>query len=230
MIIEIDKKYVSRRQAVTMGSRVVWSRNKAYAVLDASACGISMTSSATLGRLHMAIFASASPQNEKMGGEKRMHMRLPYLQPLLLVTTKARRVESFQNSHILPKGALQMAKFTSTMFVIAVTNLAKSAQYYQEVLGFTVHEIGDPGWRIFKKDECRIMAGNCPDAIPAGELGDHSYFAYINVEGIDEYYAQVLANGAKIIKKLRDEPWGMREFAIRTLDGHRIMFGFEIER
>lgn len=73
------------------------------------------------------------------------------------------------------------------------------------------------------------MAGNCPDATPAGELGDHAYFAYINVEGINDYYAQVQANGAKIIKKLRDEPWGMREFAIRTLDGHRIMFGFKIE-
>jgi hypothetical protein len=24
---------------------------------------------------------------------------------------------------------------------------------------------------------------------------------------------------------LRDEPWGMREFGIRTVDGHRIMCG-----
>jgi hypothetical protein len=28
-----------------------------------------------------------------------------------------------------------------------------------------------------------------------------------------------------IIKPLRDEPWGMRELGIRTVDGHRIMFG-----
>ena len=27
------------------------------------------------------------------------------------------------------------------------------------------------------------------------------------------------------IKSLRDEPWNMREFGIRTIDGHRIMFG-----
>ena len=122
-----------------------------------------------------------------------------------------------------------MAKITSTMFVIAVNDLEKSANYYQEVLGFTIHEIGDPGWRIFRKDECQIMAGNCPDATPASELGDHSYFAYVNVEGIDDYYAQVQAQGGKILKPLRDEPWGMREFAVRTLDGHRIMFGFELE-
>jgi hypothetical protein len=28
-----------------------------------------------------------------------------------------------------------------------------------------------------------------------------------------------------IVKPLRIEPWGMREFGIRTIDGHRMMFG-----
>jgi hypothetical protein len=45
------------------------------------------------------------------------------------------------------------------------------------------------------------------------------------VDGIDDYYAQVVANDGRILKKLRDEPWGMREFALQTIDGHRIMFG-----
>lgn len=26
----------------------------------------------------------------------------------------------------------------------------------------------------------------------------------------------------------RREPWGMREFGVRTIDGHRIMFGQEV--
>ena len=34
----------------------------------------------------------------------------------------------------------------------------------------------------------------------------------------------VVATGAKIRKPLRLEPWGMREFAVETIDGHRIMF------
>lgn len=120
-----------------------------------------------------------------------------------------------------------MSTFTGTMSVIAVNDLATSARYYEEVLGFTVHEIGDDGWRIFAKDQCRIMAGHCPDAVPPKELGDHAYFAYINVDGIDDYYAQVKANNGRILKPLRDEPWGMREFALQTIDGHRIMFGAE---
>ena len=66
------------------------------------------------------------------------------------------------------------------------------------------------------------------DATPAGELGDHSYFAYLRMDEIDEYYAQVAANGARILKKPRSEPWGMREFALQTIDGHRITVGMAL--
>lgn len=118
-------------------------------------------------------------------------------------------------------------RLTGSLFVIAVPELAHSAAWYHEVLGFEVLEVGDPGWRIFRRGAVRIMAGECPDALPAHDLGDHSYFAYLFVEDIDAYYAQVRARGAEIIKPLRDEPWGMREFGVRTVDGHRIMFGQE---
>ncbi|MEO0803530.1 MAG: VOC family protein [Cyanobacteria bacterium J06642_2] len=113
--------------------------------------------------------------------------------------------------------------------MLAVRNLEASAEYYRDVLGFSIREIGDPGWRFYMKDACCIMAGECPEAIPAVNLGDHSYFAYMLVNDIDSYYEFVRANGGQIIKELRDEPWGMREFAVRTLDGHRIMFGFDLD-
>ena len=89
--------------------------------------------------------------------------------------------------------------------------------------------MGDPGWPAFIRDSCHIMAGECPEAIPAHELGDHSYFGYLVVEDVKTYYEAVVQNGAEIIKPLRDEPWGMREFGIRTVDGHRIMIGQDVE-
>jgi len=115
------------------------------------------------------------------------------------------------------------------MYVIAVQNLQAAALYYQDVLGFSIIEIGDDGWRLFERDGCQIMAGNCPDATPAHELGDHSYFAYIVVDNADQYFADISGRGAELIKPLKSEPWGMREFGVRTNDGHRIMFGQEIE-
>ena len=107
--------------------------------------------------------------------------------------------------------------------------LARSAEYYRDVLGFRVHEIGDPGWRFYERDTCLILAGECPDALPPAQLGDHSYFAYVLVEDLDSFFTEVTARGAQLIKPLRDEPWGMREFGIRTTDGHRMMFGKPIK-
>ena len=99
-----------------------------------------------------------------------------------------------------------------TMYVLAVQSLAASAEFYQGALGFSVREVGDPGWRFFE---------------PASALGDHSYFAYFVVDDIDALYQRTVNYGAELIKPLRNEPWGMREFGLRTVDGHRIMVGQE---
>jgi uncharacterized glyoxalase superfamily protein PhnB len=110
-------------------------------------------------------------------------------------------------------------------YVIAVHDLERSANYYRDVLGFEVREIGARGWRVFVKDDCVIMAGECPGAISPEALGDHSYFAYIEVDELERFYDELVARNAKLMKGLRTEPWGMKEFGIRTIDGHRIMFG-----
>ncbi|HSY38793.1 MAG TPA: VOC family protein [Polyangia bacterium] len=108
--------------------------------------------------------------------------------------------------------------------VIAVPNLDRSIDFFRDVLGFDVAEMGAPGWRLFKKDACRIMAGECPEALSPRDLGDHSYFLYLVVDDVDELHRRV-SGRAEITKPLRDEPWGLREFGLRTADGHRIMIG-----
>ncbi len=112
-----------------------------------------------------------------------------------------------------------------TMFVLAVPHLDASAEFYRDALGFEVHEIGDPGWRILERDGCRIMVGECPDAIPPAELGDHSYYAYFVVDDVAADYRRATDYGAEVLSPVTDKPWGMREFSLRTADGHRIMFG-----
>lgn len=114
-------------------------------------------------------------------------------------------------------------------YVIAVPDLKVSAEFYRAVLGFEIHEIGDPGWRFYSRDQVLIMAGECPDALPPRELGDHSWFAYIEMDDIDAFYTAVVDMGTEVISPLSDEPWGMREFGIRTVDGHRIRFGSHIQ-
>jgi uncharacterized glyoxalase superfamily protein PhnB len=48
---------------------------------------------------------------------------------------------------------------------------------------------------------------------------------YWNIEGLDEFYREVAARGALVTSQPADKPWGLREFGLRTPDGHRITCG-----
>jgi len=107
-------------------------------------------------------------------------------------------------------------------------NVRESARFYADVLGFSVaQDLG--GWIFVKKDGCLIMLGECPDDMHPSEVGCHNYFAYLRVDDVDAYYAQVERAGVTSLEAVADKPWGMREFAIRTPDGHRIKIGQAIE-
>ena len=74
------------------------------------------------------------------------------------------------------------------------------------------------------------MIGDCPGIVSAGEVGDHSYYAYINVDNVDELYTEIVPKGAEPISTVSTKPWGLREFGIKTPDGHRIMFSQTISQ
>lgn len=116
------------------------------------------------------------------------------------------------------------AKITGTRFVLAVKNLQESAEYYQNQLGFTTWWSGD-GWHFLRRGLFMVMLGECPDDRSAFETKNHSYFAYVDVENVDAIYQEYENKEVEILAEIADKPWGQREFAIRTIDGHRIMFG-----
>jgi uncharacterized glyoxalase superfamily protein PhnB len=50
------------------------------------------------------------------------------------------------------------------------------------------------------------------------------------VQDVDAYHAQLLRMGVTVMSPLSDQPWGIREFSVKTLDGHRIQIGQSIKR
>lgn len=117
------------------------------------------------------------------------------------------------------------AKIIMTRYVLAVQDLAKSVDFYKNKMGFeTIWEDGG-GWHCLGRDGWDIMLGECPDDRSAFELANHSYFAYINVENVDDLYNEFNSKGVSIQRPPQTKPWGQREFGITTVDGHRIMFG-----
>jgi catechol 2,3-dioxygenase-like lactoylglutathione lyase family enzyme len=119
-----------------------------------------------------------------------------------------------------------MHRIVDSRCVLAVRDLTSSTRFYTDVLGFR-RDFGDgsDGWSFLSRDNFKVMLGECPDEKPASELGNHSYVAYLTVKGLDQLHQEVVAHGAQVVSPPESEPWGMREFSIRTPDGHRIRFG-----
>jgi len=114
-------------------------------------------------------------------------------------------------------------KILQNRHVLAVHSVAASSDWYQRVLGFAEVFAIENDWRFLRREDCEIMLGECRDASPAGDLGDHSYFAYWLVDDAAGLCEQWTANGVDVCYPLCDEDWGVRNFGIRTIDGHRIM-------
>jgi uncharacterized glyoxalase superfamily protein PhnB len=121
-----------------------------------------------------------------------------------------------------------MFKVTKTQHVLAVNDFDAATTYFIEKLGFTLRSRVD-GWLFLSLDNFHLLIGDCQGAMLARETGDHSYFAYVNCEGIDELFNQYKERGVAFTQRLADKPWGQREFGVVTPEGHRIMFGQEIK-
>ena len=118
-------------------------------------------------------------------------------------------------------------KILQNRYVLAVHKIRESAKFYVDILGFeVVHE--DSSWIFVARDSCMIMLGECPDDMHPSQLGCHNYFAYLRVDNVDAFHAELEVKGVTPLDIVADKPWRMREFGIKTPDGHRIMVGQEI--
>jgi hypothetical protein len=108
--------------------------------------------------------------------------------------------------------------------VLAVPDLDISASYFRDVLGFQLQWEDATDWRLAVRDQARVMLGHCPNDLPAADIGPHSWFGYLDVDDVDALRAELTARGAACSAP-RDQPYGMREIIVTTVDGHRIVFG-----
>ena len=114
-------------------------------------------------------------------------------------------------------------KILSSDPVLAVRDLDRAADWFVRVLGCSRSE-PDPGnWTFSSAGTVTFMLGYCPDALPATELGDHSYVAYLTVDSVDDYFERAVSEGADVLGAPQSQPWGRRELGLRTPDGFRLM-------
>lgn len=117
-----------------------------------------------------------------------------------------------------------MSEILTATFVLAVNDLELSKKFYMEKLGFA-EDLSVDGWSFLSRGACKLRLGDCPGIMPMSGAPDHSWFAYLHVQDAANLYNEVVKKRVEIWHELADKPWGMREFAIVTPDGHRIVFG-----
>ena len=112
---------------------------------------------------------------------------------------------------------------------LLVPDVAATAAHYQDILGFEREYLaGDPPeFAIYARDGLPIMFRRAPDRdrITPVERQGGTWDVFYWGEGLDALHADLVKRGAELAYDLTLQQYGMREFAVRDLDGHVLGFG-----
>jgi hypothetical protein len=109
-------------------------------------------------------------------------------------------------------------------YILAVHDLAGSQTYFVDVQGSALEWEDGDNWKGLSRGNVRVHLGHCPGALPVSKLGDHNYFGFFTTDDVDGLHKEFVAKGAIILSGPADKPWGWRELAAATPEGHRMMF------
>jgi uncharacterized glyoxalase superfamily protein PhnB len=127
---------------------------------------------------------------------------------------------------------MSAAKIRDATPVLLVKDVVKTAAYYTEKLGFQVDRFwGEPPtFTIARRDNVSIMLNQvgAGDTFRPNSAYDGRFSIYIDTSDADALHAEFQSNGADIVCPPEDQPYMMREFQVRDLDGHLLGCGHDI--
>ena len=108
--------------------------------------------------------------------------------------------------------------------MLAVPDVTAAAEYYRDVLGFSIRLIwGEPpSYAIVDRGDISINFILTDSA--TGEDGDKGG-AYIIVDDVDALHAELVDRGVTVWGPPEDRDYPMRDFIAIDLNGYRLCFG-----
>jgi len=119
--------------------------------------------------------------------------------------------------------------------LLAVRNVKETIEFYKDILGFETGMVfpdeNNPEYADLSKDGMVMMfllAKNM--GIGSDEKLGVGVNLYMEIDGdIDEYYAELKNKSAKIVYDIKDEHFGIRDFAIEDIDGYQLTFNRRLQ-
>ena len=106
--------------------------------------------------------------------------------------------------------------------VLHVSDVAATATFYRDVLGFT-WDFGDDTYAVVWRDNSAIH-------FVRGDDRPQGVHLFQWVKNVDAYYREIVDRGAEVAKEPTDQPYGIRELSLRDINGVDIVFGQDIEQ
>ena len=105
--------------------------------------------------------------------------------------------------------------------VLHVPDVAGTAAFYRDVLGFT-WDFGDDSYAVVWRDNSAIH-------FVKDETSPRGIHLFQWVKDVDAYYKEILDRGAHVEHGPVDQPYGIREFGVSDVNGVGVVFGQDIE-
>jgi predicted enzyme related to lactoylglutathione lyase len=112
-------------------------------------------------------------------------------------------------------------QFVQCAPAIHVLDVEATARYYRDVLGFT-WDFGDANYAVVWRDNAAIH-------FVRGEREPRGVHLFFWVCDVDACHRELAARGANVSSPPVDRPYGLRELALRDVNGIGLVFGQEIE-
>jgi uncharacterized glyoxalase superfamily protein PhnB len=114
------------------------------------------------------------------------------------------------------------AQFVQGAPVLHVADVKATAAFYRDVLGFTC-DFGDDSYAVVWRDNSAIHFVRS-DGNPTG------VHLFQWVKDVDAYFKEIVGRGAEVAAEPANQPYGVREFGVRDINGIGIVFGQDIEQ
>jgi predicted enzyme related to lactoylglutathione lyase len=128
----------------------------------------------------------------------------------------------FGQSYDKPHAEKPDPMFEKALPRLPVSDLAGAIAHYRDVLGFRIN-YADDNIGVMDRDRVTVLL------MPRREVYKGVGSSYFYIENADRLCAEYRAAGADVQGDPVSFPWGLREFAVKDIDGNELFFGQTFE-